>query len=298
MITRRVRGKRANGGRRVVLVERDLDVLALVALYRYLSTEQVARDLFPSEDRCRRRLRQLYDAGYVNLHIMASNEPAIVTLTASGLNGLGQDRPDVAENVHLPGPLRLAGLPHHLAVVDARQYVRALARADGGVVVRCERGQRGLARDLGLDEARLVPDAVERLVFGRDIVTISVELDRGTEGSRVLGQKLVRYKPVLDSGKLELWIVLSGGEGRRRNVESLVRDAGLAEHTRVMDVEHVRARPVRKPGPRVAAGAGEEKDATSVSYSRLPAQPIPTSVQQVGGGDPDADGIPDGRAGR
>ena len=52
------RRARKRGTGPVVLTDRDIELLCLVGLCRYVSTNQLAREFFPSLDRARRRMRE------------------------------------------------------------------------------------------------------------------------------------------------------------------------------------------------------------------------------------------------
>lgn len=235
----------------VVLTERDLDVLTVVGLCRFVSTEQLSRECFPSLDRCQRRLRQLLDGGFVRVTLSASTEPNLVSLTPTGLTLLADRRPEVGSRAHLAGAINLVGVEHHLLLVDARLYLAVLVRSEGGRLLRLEGGQGGLAEELGLRHAGLMPDGLAELQLDSGTVRLAVEADCGTEVGKILAAKLRRYREAFDTEALaEVWVVVSGGAGRRSGIEALARQVGVAEWTRVMTREHVVARPVLRPGPR------------------------------------------------
>lgn len=261
-----VRGKKGKAGP-VVLTPRDYELLQLVGITRYLSTEQVARELFPTVDRCRRRLRALFDAGLVRVTLAGSTKPNLVSLTRHGLTTLAREDPTLGVSLHLPGVIRLAGIEHHLGVVDARLYLAALARRDGGTVQAFESAAGALGRALGFANGPLRPDAVARLAFADGATTVALEVDTGSEASRALAPKFARYRDILGSVVEELWVIASGGPGRLAHVAALAAAAGVGEATRILPVELVRARPVVAPPGRVGgtgAGAGA---------IRLPHQP-------------------------
>src|SRR5690349_4337175 len=116
---RRRRGVRARA-RVVELTERDVECLTLIGLSGYVSLEQLEREFFPSRDRCCRRLRQLFDGRLVQITLAGSTRPNLVSLTHRGLSVVVNHAPDLEGRARLAGAIRLIGVPHHLAVVDAR----------------------------------------------------------------------------------------------------------------------------------------------------------------------------------
>lgn len=240
-------------GAHMNITDRDLDVLVLIGLCRYLTTEQVARDLFPNLDRCQRRLRQLLDAGLIRITLTASTSPNLISLTPVVLALLAEKRSEVADRCHLAGPINLVGVEHHCLLADVRLYLAALARSEGGRRLRLEGGQGGLAEELGLRHAGLIPDGLAEVELHGGLVRLAVEADCGTEVNKTLAAKLGRYREAFDTETLaEVWIVVSGGTGRRSGIEALARQVGVAEWTRVMTRADVVTRPVLRPGLRAA----------------------------------------------
>jgi len=248
------RGSRTKTGP-VILTGRDDDLLTLIGLAGYVSTAQLARELFPSADRCRRRCRQLFDAGYLRVTLAGSTSANLVSLSPEGLRLLSAKHPELAARLRLSGIIRLAGVEHHLGLVDTRLYAAGLA-THGIRLLRWEGPHGGLGQALGLADEHLEPDGLAEFETPRGSVACAVEVDCGTESPQVLATKLERYRNIMPRGGLgELWVVMTGGRQRREAVEHLVRSKGLAEWTRVMDMSHTTARPVR-PLPGVVDSAG------------------------------------------
>jgi hypothetical protein len=116
--------------------ERDLDILTLVGLCRFLTTPQVARDLFPTEDRARRRLRQLFDAKLIAVTLTSSTQPNLISLTREGHEMLKAHRPELAARIRRTGLIRLGELERHLLLVDARLYAAAWGEAQAAPLIR------------------------------------------------------------------------------------------------------------------------------------------------------------------
>lgn len=245
----------AKGGA-LTLVDRDVDVLVLVGLCRYCTGPQIARDLYPSEDRCRRRARALFDAGFLRFTLLSSQAPNLVTLTGKGYKVLQAHRPEVAARIRPCGPVEVAGIPHHLAIVDARLYCAALGLQRAARLSEWSNAGGELGARLGLGRFHLEPDGLAGFATPGGVVYVAVEVDTGsTRVGTTLAEKLSRYQGVAAEGHVDaLWIVVTAGAGRVQGVECLAERLGLADWTRVLPLAHVLARPVRELPVRTGAG--------------------------------------------
>jgi len=99
---------------RLVLTERDTELLASLAEYRHLTVSQLERLHFASSQTARRRLRLLAQAGLVRLAKADGVPDRVVSLTASGAGECGarSEAPGAS-----PSPLFLR---HHLAAAEFR----------------------------------------------------------------------------------------------------------------------------------------------------------------------------------
>lgn len=229
----------------VVVTERDLDLFTLVGLARYASTDQVARDLFPSDDRARRRLRQLFDAGFVAVTLASSTAPNLISLTRRGIGALLAARPDLEDRVRLAGPIRLAGVAHHLAVVDARLYAAAFGERNRTPLLVWSNASGSLGRELGLGELQLQPDGIAQFERAGSTFSVAVEVDCGTEPlATVLGRKFERYALAFGLGRLDaLWVSVLAGARRREAIALLAAEHGLGAVAHVFDHAFTRQRP-------------------------------------------------------
>jgi len=240
---KRSRTKRAKNGS-VVITKRDIDVMILTGLCRYLSAEQLARELFPSINRCRRRVRQLFDAGLLRITLASSIKSNLVSLTRKGKAVIGEHAPKVAQRIRLlERGINLTGVEHHLGVVDARLYAAALSERLNKPLVHWDNAGGRQGRELGLPHWHLQPDGLAEFARG---VYVAVEVDCGSEPRSVLTDKLERYNGVAHEGTVDaLWIVVLGGVQRQQSILGLVENHGLEQWARVMSREHIVARPAR-----------------------------------------------------
>jgi len=140
------------------VTERDLDALVLVGLTRYLGADQLARALFPNSDRCTRRARRLFDEGLLQKVVLSSRRPDLLALTGKGIAFVEKRRPEVADRLRLAGPIRVAGVAHHRAVVDARLYAAGVGELRQAPLTRWSGAGDSAAAALAL--AGLKPDGI------------------------------------------------------------------------------------------------------------------------------------------
>lgn len=284
----------------LVLTPRDLDILALLGAVGYASTAQVARDLFPSENRARRRLRELFDAGYVSVSTASSQAPNILSLTPVGRSALLQVAGDVP--AQLAGPVRLLGLQHHLAVVDVRLWLSALAAAGEISDFSWSGGRSERAAELGVTAAGLVPDGICEFSAGGEDQLLAVEVDCGSESAGELSGKLARYGRLWQRlPELQLLVVAAGAPGGAGRLVRLVHGAGLAGAA-VVEVEHV----VRRPALSLPWPAGRGRSSCAPEYAHDERAPAPRAISlldrlravHLSGADSTADGPLDRRGRR
>jgi len=262
-MTNKIRGKRTKGNP-VALTQRDFDLLVLIGLCRYVSTPQLAREFFTSIDRCRHRLRQLFNAGLVNFTLVSSTSPNLVSLTRAGLNTAIERQPELEPYLRMSGPIRSSGIVHHLLNNDIRLYVSTLAKTGGMAMLHWSNsgGERW-----GLNEFHLEPDGLCELLVAGETFQLAIEADTGTESLTTLGGKLEKYGKAFEADLLhELWFVVASGEQRKRNVAELISDCGQAERTRLIDHACICARPVLQPPPRAAQEAWLRKKPNTTQF--------------------------------
>jgi len=144
-------------------------------------------------------------------------------------------------------------------VVDARLYA-----ADQGELTECpllawsnSGGELGEA--LHLARFHLEPDGLAKFAKGTGSVIIAIEVDRGTEPLGVLRRKFHRYREVTGQGLVAaLWVVVDGGAGRRRALETELISAGLGGRALLLTGAALTERPVTAL-PRIAWGEQEGK---------------------------------------
>lgn len=271
MKSRQPKRRRTERGsaRRIEMTPRDDELLLLTGMCGHIGTDQICRALFTSEDRCRRRVRSLYDAGYLATLLVSSREPSLVRLTNKGLAYVTEKFPEAASRIRLPGPIRLAGIAHRRCVVDTRLYLAALAEQRGTPLIRWSNAGGELGAELGLTDLHLVPDGIAVLATP-ELVYVSIEIDRTTESLGILSKKIERYVAAAAAGRLDsLWLIITGGSVRYQNLSRLLSEAGLGDWARVIPYSHILTRPVRELPEREDAGQTRSR-AQSPEYASLP----------------------------
>lgn len=261
---KRARTKRSPKHGRIALTERDLDLLTLTGLCRYVSTDQLGREFFPSADRARRRTRALFDAGLIHVAVIGAL-PNLVSLTREGLAAVTDARPSLGPRLGRAGAIRVAGVGHHLAVVDMRLYAAALGAHRHAPLMRWSNASSDRLADFGFRDHRLVPDGLAEFLADRQPVAVAIEVDLGTEALSVLAGKWKRYQGVASDGRVDaLWVYAAAGPGRIESIRRQLVEHRLTAWARLLDAALVRARPVRE----LPSRAEGPKETDSASWER------------------------------
>lgn len=219
-------------GRRLVLTPRDEAILRALARFRLARTSDLHRLLFDGvrRDTVAKRLRQLFDAGFIEVH---SADRAAESTYALGSRGRRW-----AEGQGIAcGRQPRAPWEHHLAIVRLWTEIASMlhGRSDWRLAAfRVEWELREYAARWG---ESIVPDSLAEIVVdgtgAREVsVRIAFEVDLATESARVLAQKLKRYRSQLLVGagflgpEDGLAVVLGNAStGRARAVAQLLSDS-------------------------------------------------------------------------
>lgn len=217
---------------------RDVAILESLAWAGVLSTSQLERLHFRARRRAQRRLRELFDHGLLRAHLQggALERENVYTLSPLGLDLLvergsfPEGSPPLARTP-APGKLR-----HTLLTRDVFVALR-LAHEVGALMLDDFRFDGELAREPDLRARGIIPDGLALLRIADRPETWAIEVDAGTETTTVLRAKFARYAAAFASrsglfASLSL-VVLAPRAGRLQTLAAIVREAGLAERTRV-----------------------------------------------------------------
>lgn len=225
---------------RVIVTERDLEVLGSIAEHRYLTVSQLERLHFSSAQTARRRLRLLAQAEVLKLIEVAGLPERVAALTSTGAEMLAAKS---GTSVEAGGrPQNALFIQHHLASVEFRiRLSRACAaRPDlklaGFLPEHLTRTTRsGQPQKYIRDEAPPIggeplmahtPDGVFGLERGGQVALFFLEVDRGTEvlgsGEHGVGKIVRFYLRYLVSGRFQHYKTDFGAGGDFRAFRALL----------------------------------------------------------------------------
>jgi hypothetical protein len=192
------------------LTDRDVRILAKLAVARWLTTAQIQRMYFSDAtlNAVQKRLRRLSDAGYLRSHREHPTSEAVHSVGPKGKAIVEEKGIQATIGEDVPGQL------DHLLGVNA---IRIDLETSGEHIVFFF-GYFQLA-DLGW-KYQIVPDAVFA-VRNSDRRTFLVEYDRGTEPLDKLVSKLERYDSGLSEFPFEAVLIITE---RSRHLEVLSRE--------------------------------------------------------------------------
>lgn len=222
---RRRRDQRRRGIR-VVLSERDRAVLRALARFRIGRTGDLAALAFQGvrADTAGKRLRRLFDAGFLDVQVGDRSEENVYALGPRGKEW-------IASQGGVVGPRPAGGIDHHLATVAAWTGI-AMAAHELGIALELVRPDWEIRETIEAKVSPVIPDAMVQVrLSGRAApARFALEVDLGTEGVAVLVSKVETYGRLVGTPAglfgwrdFGLAVVLGGrGSQRRRAVEELL----------------------------------------------------------------------------
>ncbi len=216
-----------------VLTERDIEMLKVINRYRYLRTGQIKRLIFPdnaSLQSTRRRLRGLYHNGYINRmvpFVRAGHGGAEVAyyldrkgdaaLRDLGIEVLRPTKTGQVRPTFLLHALELSEFRVNLELAIQQQDDLSLHRFVADFELKSHvRGKRKSRRDFRLfDEVQHPATGREYVVYPDGLIVLKaarndrekrallfLEIDRGTEGLRVIQEKFIGYRLYHQQGRI------------------------------------------------------------------------------------------------
>ncbi|MFI5297858.1 MAG: replication-relaxation family protein [Polyangiales bacterium] len=219
---------------------RDAGAMLSLAWAGILSTSQLRALHYPSTRVAQRRLRALFDAGLVRVHVPSQrlSDESTYTLSPEGV-ALLEARGLVEEGSVDPARTpRLQKLRHTLLCREPFVILRR-AEASGSLRLLDYQFDHDLSRVADLTKDGVILDGLAVVERAGRTVALAIECDGGTETTTVLRQKcerLMSFMPLVPtlvgatSAQL-LFIALT--ERRRATIERLVVEIALAD-TRVI----------------------------------------------------------------
>jgi hypothetical protein len=181
----------------ILLTGRDLKLLRSLAEVKILDREQIQQLLdFGSVTRVNERLSRLRDAGLLHRYFLgtrAGGRKALYTISTRGTNTIGRERTwklQRAEDELLIGE---GFVEHQLAVNWCWISMKREAKSN---LIRFERFNEPISPSLPL-----APDGYAELNLSGGVQPVFLEIDLGTETSRVWNSKVDRYLKFAISGE-------------------------------------------------------------------------------------------------
>lgn len=234
------------------LQERDLQMLKVINDCRVLYMRHLQSLFFGSPSPCYGRLKQLYEAGFVERHFLTSVTKApsasttLYTITKLGAQVLADAFDYTSEQFHFASKTLLnpEKLPHTMAINDFRIAVLKAAKESDFLVIDWldeltfrsspdyvfvkEGGKRGRKKPV-------LPDGYLVLKTPQGMARFFVEVDRGTEGLPQFRSQIDIYTEYMVSGKyqqrfksksLRILVVTTTSARRLNSLKKTVEKAG------------------------------------------------------------------------
>lgn len=179
--------------------DRDLWILEALGKMRFLTTAQLARLFFGGSRWCaNKRLRRLYDAGFVAVWVRSLAEENLYSLSRKGREILRSEAADQPRRAYCPTGLDKQ-LTHLLAINDVRVGMIAALSDDVGQLIEWH-SDWDLRQHAG---ALIVPDSIFTLQWTGATTatrTYSLEIDHHTKSAarflnKIVGYAALRHQP-------------------------------------------------------------------------------------------------------
>jgi hypothetical protein len=185
----------------ITLTERDRQLLAEVQEYGVMSTDHLHRLFFASVSRARKRLRRLWQHGFLNRHVrpVRMGEGSAVLLYTVTQRGIGHAMQHAGEGARPRGRIRVSLSEHALRIIDFHVALSLATRGVGFPQLR--RWEQGpdyrfsavVKEGNSTKETRLIPDAFFILELGGRDYAYFLEIDRGTTDLGRIKTKMLAY---------------------------------------------------------------------------------------------------------
>lgn len=212
--------------------ERDLDLLATLAWIGFATTGQLERLHYPSIRVAQRRLRALFDHGFLRAHLPSGqlHAPTTWTLTPLALETLAERRG--AENLpaHPARIPRLQKLAHAIACREPFVVLRRLER-ENRLTLSDYLFDLDLAAYAPCVETGVIPDGLAVIRRGSHDVALVVEVDLATETTTVLRDKMHKLALLLPrlraAARTVRVLFLATTPARVRTITSIANEAAV-----------------------------------------------------------------------
>ncbi len=229
--------------RRVVVQDRDLEIARLVLTHRAVVRENVQLAFGLSLHRANKRLRALFDAGWLRREADPLSGKVVYTLGGAALPPLadstGESLTALKKRADRPGYLN-----HALGLCSASLRLQKALEGKSCVTLEKMLVERDAVDEFlfqlgtATEERCLIrPDALLALQVRVRRFHLVLEYDTGSVASKPFQEKAESFKVWQDSGAMEqvhgkgelLILVLTGSERRINNLQKVVQAAGMQD---------------------------------------------------------------------
>lgn len=231
-------------GKRIVFTERDEVLVSSVARFGLVRSGDLKRLLFPDRHRdvLATRLRKLFDAGYLDVHVSGLDRENAYSL---GPKGKAWARERTASVVRPPK----GNVEHWLGIVSTWTLLSRHCHDTPGWALHLARPEWELRPALGGAASSIIPDLVVEVSAPESggearMLRCAIEVDRGSEGALVLSRKVTAYGRLLAGSdglfgwsEFGLGFALSGWKESGRSQRFLTRLKDLPTWSLVWDLD-------------------------------------------------------------
>jgi hypothetical protein len=195
---------------RLVLTDRDREIIRTVYRFRFLSSSQLADMFFPSKSKADRRLRELFDHGYldrIDRPTTSGKSELIYALWKEGASVLCAKQGITKGDLNWKptrNNIRLERLQHELDIVSFHLAMERSVTETPGVSWLFWQDRQEIVNQKSWElsnvgsskggKLKLIPDAFFGLQTPKGKTIFFLEVDRGTEAPRVFREKLLAYQ--------------------------------------------------------------------------------------------------------
>lgn len=204
---------------RLVLTDRDREIIRVVYQFRFLTSNQLTEKFFSSKSKADRRLRELFDHGYldrIDRPTVSGKSELIYALWKKGAEILCAQHDLSKSELNWKSSrnnIRPDRIDHELEVVSFHLAMDKSVKSTSSISWLFWQDRREIVSNKTWDllnagenksgKLKLIPDAFFGLQTPKGKTVFFLELDRGTESPRVFRQKLLIYQIAFERGLIQ-----------------------------------------------------------------------------------------------
>ena len=204
---------------RLVLTDRDREIVRTVYRFRFLTSSQLVEMFFPSKSKADRRLRELFDHGYldrIDRPTTGGKAELIYALWKEGAKLLCAEQGIAKGDLNWKpsrNNIRPERQQHELDIVSFHLAMDRSVRETPGVSWMFWKDRQEIVSQKSWElsnvgsskggKLKLIPDAFFGLQTPKGKTVFFLEVDRGTEAPRVFREKLLAYQLAFERGLVQ-----------------------------------------------------------------------------------------------